>query len=366
MRVAIVHYWLVGMRGGERVVEQIAQLFPQADIFTHALRRDRISQSLLQHSIKCTTISRLPFAATQYKKYLMFMPRALEELDLSGYDLVISSESGPAKGIIAPPTSKHITYCHSPMRYIWDQYHQYKSELGWPARKVFGRVAHQLRQWDVTTAARVDKFVANSHFVAKRIARYYGRDSEVLNPPVDLERYRPVANPSEEYYFLVSELVPYKRADIAIEGFRGLDRKLVVAGGGSEFEKLKAAAPPNVQFTGRVSNDKLRDLYANCRALLFPGEEDFGIVPLEAMACGRPVLAYGAGGVLETVVENKTGLFFRQQNASALKEAVLKFESMENQFGGPAIRAHAETFSEAKFRAGFQNIVERTLEGSSR
>jgi glycosyltransferase involved in cell wall biosynthesis len=366
LRVAIVHYWLVGMRGGERVLEQIVRLFPQADIFTHVLRRDRISESLLQHRITCTDISRLPFAATQYKKYLMFMPRALEELDLSGYDLVISSESGPAKGVIAAPGSKHITYCHSPMRYIWDQYHQYKSELGWPARKVFERVAHQLRQWDVTTAARVDKFVANSQFVAKRIARYYGRDSEVLNPPVDLERYRPLAGPSGAYYFLISELVPYKRADIAIEAFRGLDRQLVVAGGGSEFNKLRASAPPNVRFTGRISNEELRDLYANCRALLFPGEEDFGIVPLEAMACGRPVLAYGAGGVLETVVENQTGLFFRAQTAVALKQTVLDFEANEARFDASIIRAHAETFSEEKFRAGFQNVVERTLEQRNR
>jgi glycosyltransferase involved in cell wall biosynthesis len=349
------------MRGGERVLEQLAQLFPQADIFTHVLDRERISEALLRHKIQCTAISKLPFAITQYKKYLMFMPKALEELDLSGYDLVISSESGPAKGVIAPPNSKHITYCHSPMRYVWDQYHQYKRELSWPARKIFEHVAHQMRQWDVTTAARVDTFVANSHFVAKRIARYYGREAEVLNPPVDLVRYTPSAKPSGDYYLVISELVPYKRVDIAIEAFRGLDRQLVVAGGGSEFARLKTTAPANVRFAGCVPGNELRDLYANCRALIFPGEEDFGIVPLEAMACGRPVLAFGTGGVLETVVPGKTGLFFPSQTASALKQTIVDFEAMGGNFDPAAIRVHAEKFSESKFRAGFQAIVDRTL-----
>lgn len=362
MRVAIIHYWLVGMRGGERVVEQLCRLYPDADIFTHVVNREKLSKALLRHKIQCTRIADLPFAATQYKKYLMFMPRALEELDLSGYDLVISSESGPAKGIIAPPNSRHITYCHSPMRYIWDQYHQYKKELSWPARKVFEGVAHKLRQWDVTTASRVDKFVANSQFVAARISRYYGRDAEVLNPPVDLEQYKPALNPSEDYYLLISELVPYKRADIAIEAFRGLDKQLVIAGGGSEFAKLKASAPPNVRFTGRVTNEELKELYANCRALLFPGEEDFGIVPLEAMACGRPVLAFGSGGALETVVAGKTGLFFKAQTAAALKQIVLDFEALKGTFSSATIRLHAERFSEEQFRNGFHAIVEKSLQ----
>jgi len=349
------------MRGGERVLEQLALLFPQADIFTHVIDRDRISAQLLQHRIQCTGISRLPFAATQYKKYLMFMPQALEELDLTGYDLVISSESGPAKGVIPPPNAKHITYCHSPMRYIWDHYHLYKKELPRPARALFARVAHRMRQWDVTSAARVDTFVANSRFVAQRIQRYYGRTSEILNPPVNLNRYSPSSAPSRDYYLLLSELVPYKRADIAVEAFRDLDRPLVVAGGGSELAKLRTIAAPNVRFAGRLSDSEMQDLYANCRALLFPGEEDFGIVPLEAMACGRPVLAFGRGGALETVVPGKTGLFFFSQTAAALKQTILEFEAQEATFEGHVIRAHAETFSEERFRAGFRGIVERTM-----
>lgn len=361
MRVAIIHYWLVGMRGGERVLEQLCQVFPDADIYTHALNRERISGALLRHKIQCTSISHLPFAKTQYKKYLTFMPKALEELNLAGYDLVISSESGPSKGVIPPPTSKHITYCHSPMRYIWDQYHQYKSELGWPARQIFSNVAHTLRQWDVTAASRVDKFVANSKFVAARIARYYGRDAEVLNPPVDLGAYTPTISPTRDYYFMISELVPYKRADLAVEAFRGLDKQLVIAGTGSEFKRLKSIAPPNVRFVGRVSNNELRDLYANAAALIFPGEEDFGIVPLEAMACGRPVLAYGSGGVLETVINGETGLFFRDQTAAALRQTVLDFESKAPSFNSHVIRARAEQFSEARFRDRFADIVAETL-----
>jgi glycosyltransferase involved in cell wall biosynthesis len=349
------------MRGGERVLEQLALLFPQADIFTHVIDRERISAQLLQHKIQCTGISRLPFAATQYKKYLMFMPRALEELDLSGYDLVISSESGPAKGVIPPPSSKHITYCHSPMRYIWDHYHLYKKELPRPARGLFAHVAHRMRQWDVTSAARVDTFVANSRFVAQRIQRYYGRTSEILNPPVNLSRYNLSSAPTRDYYLLLSELVPYKRADIAVEAFRDLDRPLVIAGGGSELSKLRSIASPNVKFAGRLSDSEMQDLYANCRALLFPGEEDFGIVPLEAMACGRPVLAFGRGGALETVVPGKTGLFFFDQTTAALKQAILEFEAQEATFDAHAIRAHAETFSEERFRAGFRDIVERTM-----
>jgi glycosyltransferase involved in cell wall biosynthesis len=361
VRVAIIHYWLVGMRGGERVLEQLCRLFPNADIYTHVLKRERISDAILRHKIQCTNVSRLPFAQSQYKKYLMFMPRALEELNLAGYDLIISSEAGPSKGVVPPPNSKHIVYCHSPMRYIWDQYYQYKQELSWPARQIFSHVAHDLRQWDVTAASRVDKFVANSKFVAARIARYYGRDAEVLNPPVNLDAYWPIARPSQDYYFMISELVPYKRADLAVEAFRGLDKQLVIAGSGSEFKRLKSIAPPNVRFLGRVSNSELRDLYANATALVFPGEEDFGIVPLEAMACGRPVLAYGSGGVLETVLDGRTGLFFYEQTPAALRQTILDFEGKAASFDPRRIRTHAEQFSEARFRDGFAAIVGKTL-----
>jgi glycosyltransferase involved in cell wall biosynthesis len=349
------------MRGGERVLEQICKVFPNADIYTHVVNRERLSETLLRHNIYLTGISRLPYAASQYKKYLAFMPRALEELDLSAYDLVISSESGPAKGIIPSPRAKHICYCHSPMRYVWDYYATYKKTLAWPARKIFERVAHNVRQWDVTTAARVDHFVANSRFVSQRIERYYRRDSEVLNPPVNLTMYNPVRNPTLDYYLLVSELVPYKRTDIAIEAFRGLNRKLLIAGDGSDMAKLKAAAPPNVEFLGRVSDVRLANLYANCRALIFPGEEDFGIVPLEAMASGRPVIAFGSGGALETVVDGRSGLFFQEQSYASLQKVIMEFELKEGTFETTKIRSHAESFSEAAFREKFLAITENVL-----
>jgi len=354
------------MRGGERVIEQLCRLYPDADIYTHVFDPDRISDTIKQHRITCTSIAGLPFARKHYKKYLGFMPRALEHIDLTGYDLVISSESGPAKGVIAPPNSHHICYCHSPMRYIWDYFHPYRSELGFPARMVFDQVAHRLRQWDVTSAARVDRFVANSTFVANRIRRYYGREADVIHPPVSFDTFRPVANPTRDFYLVAGELVPYKRVDLAIEAFRGSNRKLVIAGRGSAAAKLQRHAPDNVEFMGRVSDDELAGLYANCRALVFPGEEDFGLVPLEVMASGRPVIAYGSGGALESVKDMETGLFFRQHTATSLRDAITRFELVEEQFVPERLRAHAEAYSEVAFREKFRQIVDSELSRPSR
>lgn len=361
MKTAIVHYWLVGMRGGERVLEQFCKLFPDADIFTHVVQPERISDDIRRHSIQCTSISKLPFAARHYRGYLALMPRALEELDLSRYDLVISSESGPAKGIIVRPTARHICYCHSPMRYIWDHYPTYKQRLGFPARWVFAYVAHRMRQWDVTTAARVDRFIANSHFVADRIRRYYRREADVLHPPVALGRFSIDPRPTADYYLVVGEMVPYKRTDIAVEAFRGLNARLLVVGDGPERSKLEKGAPPNVEFVHQVSMEQLVDLYGGCRALVFPAEEDFGIVALEAMACGRPVIAYGSGGATETVREPETGIFFREQSAEALREAVAEFERRESRFDPAIIRRRAEMFSEERFREQFSAIVAEEL-----
>ena len=354
-RVALVHYWLVGMRGGERVLEEMVRLYPGADIFTHVADPARISPLLAGQKLTETFIGRLPGARRHYQKYLSLMPRALEELDLGEYDLILSSESGPAKGVIARPDATHLCYCHSPMRYIWDQYPAYRAGLGGPLgalkRRYFSRLAHRLRQWDAASAARVDRFVANSRFVAARIGRVWGRDAGVVNPPVDLGLYTPGGGRSGRgYYLFVSELVRYKRADLAIEAFRGLDLPLKVVGQGEEFGRLAGRAPPNVQMLGRVPTGALPDLYRGARALIFPAEEDFGIVPLEAMACGTPVIAYGRGGVLDSVLPGITGSFFPEQSVAALRAAVLDFDARRDSFDPAAIARHAATFGPERFR----------------
>jgi Glycosyltransferase len=359
VKVAIIHYWLVGMRGGERVLEQLCEIYPGADIFTHVCNPELGSDIIRQHAVQCSSIASLPFARKFYKHYLGLMPAALEKIDLSPYDLVISSESGPAKGIIPRPTARHICYCHSPMRYLWDYYHAYRKSLSLPSRVIFDHVAHKLRQWDVTTASRVDRFVANSAFVAGRIERYYGRYAEVVHPPVDLDRFRPVQNPRGDYYLVAGELVPYKRVDLAVEAFRGLDRTLVIAGRGSTAKELMRNAPANVRFAGRVSDAELSDLYANCRALIFPGVEDFGLVPVEVMACGRPVIAFAQGGALESVRAPDTGLFFPEQTVESLRNAILAFEARS--FVPDVVRRHAEQFSHANFRRQFAAIVDQEL-----
>lgn len=359
MKVAIIHYWLVGMRGGESVIEQIAELFPEADIFTHVCDPDRISPALRRHRIIETSVARLPQARRHYQKYLMFMPRALEELDLQAYDLVISSESGPAKGVIVRPGALHVCYCHSPMRYIWDMYTPYSKGLGRVARLIFAHVAHRLRIWDVTSAARVDHFIANSRFVAQRIEKYYRRDATVLNPPVDLGHYRPLEDGSVgDHYLFVSELVPYKRVDLAVEAFRRLGRPLKIVGAGPELEVQRRNAPGNVEFLGRVSTEDLTRLYQTCRALVFPAEEDFGIVPLEAMACGRPVIAFGRGGALDSVDPGVTGLFFDSQTPESLVDAVERFErALEPTLDPARIAAHARGFGSDHFRRKFLGIL---------
>ncbi|KEJ95567.1 Glycosyltransferase involved in cell wall bisynthesis [Pseudosulfitobacter pseudonitzschiae] len=362
MKVAIIHHWLVGMRGGERVVEEFVRLYPDADIFTHVADRSTLSPLLAGQRIFETSVARLPGARKHYQKYLAFMPRALEELDLSAYDLVISSESGPSKGVIVPPHARHICYINSPMRYIWDHYPSYTSKLNWLERAYFSRLAHRMRIWDVTSAARVDQFVANSNFIARRVDAYYNRDATVVNPPVDLGAYKlPDTASKREHYIFVSQLVPYKRADLVIEAFRGLDRPLLVVGDGSQREEFKKNLPPNVTLLGRVPNADLPGLYQNARALLFPAEEDFGIVPVEAMACGTPVLAYGRGGARDSVVDGTTGLFFGRQDVASLRDAITRFEAMEDSFDAAAIHAHATRFGAERFRREFSAVVEKVL-----
>jgi len=359
MRIALVHYWLVGLRGGEKVLEAICDIYPEADIYTHIYDADAVGPVIRAHKVITTFISRLPFARRLYRSYLPLMPFALEALDLSQYDLVISSESGPAKGVLTRPDAIHVCYCHSPMRYLWDQYELYRASAGPLARMMMPVLSPFLRLWDVISSNRVDHFIANSRFVAKRIQKTYRREAEVIFPPVKLEEYSIEDHPALDYYFFISQLEAYKRADIVIEAANRLGRRLIVVGGGSEEERLRKIAGPSVTFLGRQTTEEIAKLYKNCRALLFAGTEDFGIIFLEAMASGRPVIAYAAGGALDAVVEGKTGLFFKEQTSEALSQAILSFEEKSETFDPRAIRAHAEAFGTETFKSNFKAVIDR-------
>lgn len=360
MRVAIVHYWLVWMRGGEKVLEALSDLYPQADIFTLVYDERHISDKLKRHRIIPSFLQRIPGAVKHYQSLLPLMPFALESFDLTGYDLIISSESGPAKGIIAPPHARHVCYCHTPMRYLWDHYHDYRAHAGFLSRSMLTLMAPALRTWDVTTSVRVDRFVANSRHVAARIDKYYRRPADVVHPPVAVDDFAPVGAP-DDFYLCAGQMVRYKRVDLAVEAFTRTGRKLVVIGEGNEYAKLKRMAGPNITFLGRAPFPVLKDMLARCRALIFPGEEDFGIVPVEAMASGRPVIAYASGGALDTVVPQLSGLLFKEQSIEALIEAVERFEAEEACFAPDAIRSHAQQFSTANFNRRMQAIIAREI-----
>lgn len=357
LRVAIVHYWFVSRRGGERVVEAIADLFPQADLYFLLYNADALPPSLRKRQIKASFLQSLPGGIKWHRHLLPLYPLAVEQFDLRGYDLVISSESGPAKGVITSTQTCHVCYCHSPMRYLWDMYHDYRSDLKGLKRGSFSLISHYLRMWDLATATRVDRFIANSHHVAKRIEKHYGRQAAVIHPPVDIPDF-PSASGPEEFYLTVGQLVAYKRTDLAIEACNRLKRPLYVVGEGEEYKKLRRLAGPTVQFLGRQEDNTVRELYRSCRALLFPGEEDFGIVPVEAQGFGRPVIAYGKGGVLDTVNgllpgnafhPGATGVFFQHQSIEDLVQAIQFFEQWESRFLPANIHAHAKSFSAVRF-----------------
>jgi glycosyltransferase involved in cell wall biosynthesis len=360
MKVALIHYWLVTMRGGEKVLEELARLFPDADIFAHVIDREALSPELQRHKLTTTFIQNLPLARRRYQHYLPLMPMALEHLDLRGYDLVISSEAGPAKGVVTDPDTVHVCYCHSPMRYIWNMYHDYRGTLGRVARSAMVPVAHYLRWWDAVSAGRVDRFVANSDNVARRVRRYYGRPAEVVHPPVEVDAFTPSAA-HDGFYLLAGQLVGYKRADLAVEAFNRSGRPLVVIGAGEQLELLRRIARPNVTVLGSQPFAVLREHYARCRALVFPGEEDFGIVPVEAMASGKPVIAFGRGGARETVVEGRTGLFFAEQTVDAVNDALARFEASAHRFSAEQIAAHARLFDASLFRQRMSDVIAEAL-----
>jgi len=353
-KVAIVHYWLVGMRGGERVVEQLLDLFPEADIYTHVYVPEAVSERLNRQRIRTTFIQKIPGARKHYKKLLPLMPMALNHLDLGGYDLVISSESGPAKGVMVAPAAQHICYCHSPMRYLWDHYHLYWRNADFASRMMMPLIAPALRQWDFQTAQGIDEIVANSSFVQKRIRRTWGRESTIVPPPIATEAFS-ASETVDDYYLWVGELIAYKRPDLAVDAFTRLGLPLVVVGDGEMSRMLHARAGPNIRFVPRMKFDALKRAYARCRALVFTAEEDFGMVPVEANASGRPVIAFGSGGVLDSIVPGVTGAFFSEQSVDALIEAVTAFDA--GAFDPDACMRNAERFSVRHFRARIGALV---------
>jgi len=357
MRVAIVHYWFVNRRGGEKVVEAILDMYPQADLYTHVCDPAVLDPVVSKHEIFTTFIQKLPFSRKLYQLYLPLMPFALEALDLSDYDLVVSSESGPAKGVIVSPQAMHICYCHSPMRYLWDMHGEYRKEAGLLTRLAYPGLSHWLRMWDQLTAQRVDHFVANSQFVSKRIRKYYGRDSVVIHPPVDVGA--PGATQErEDFYLWVGELVAYKRPDLAVQACSELGRSLLVIGDGKQKSKLEKLAGPTIAFAGRLSDEEVRSSMHRCKALIFPGREDFGIVPVEAMASGAPVIAFDSGGASETLIDGVTGVMFSGQTVKEVKNAIVRFESRTPDFEPTRIRQHASMFSRKRFVDEFRAFVD--------
>ena len=348
MRTAIVHYWLLNMRGGEKVVEALCRLLPDADLFTLFYEPDRVSPVIRAH--RCRTSFLQPLRKF-YRSLLPLMPMALEQFDLREYDLIVSSESGPAKGVLAPSGARHVCYCHTPMRYLWDLYPAYRNE--WTAsrakRALMTPLAHYLRMWDYASAARVDHFVANSENVRRRITRAYRREAQVIPPPVAVETF--YSKPSEDYYLTVSELAAYKRLDTAVRVFARNGRRLKIVGSGPEFKPLQRAAASNIEFCGRVDDHELRELYARCRAFVLPGEEDFGITAVEALASGKPVIALGRGGALETVPVRQPlgGLLYATPGDDTLQWAIEQWDHCEPQVQPRALQAHAAQFSETQF-----------------
>jgi glycosyltransferase involved in cell wall biosynthesis len=361
--IAIVHDWLTGMRGGEKVLEVLCELHPGADLFTLLYNPGTVSPAIERMSIRTSFVDSLPFKETGYRRYLPLFPRAIESFDFSPYDLILSTSHCVAKGAVPRAGALHICYCHTPMRYVWEMYDDYfgKGRAGVFTRAAMKFFAPRLRRWDVRSSDRVHFYVANSQYVARRIHRHYGRAADVIHPPVDTSLFRS-SERDEGYYLIVSALVPYKRVDLAVRVFNILGERLLVVGKGPELETLKAMASNRIEFLGWQPDSELAGLYAGCRALVFPGLEDFGIAPLEAMASGKPVIAFGGGGALETVVgegNRRTGLFFREQTEASLREALERFRKI--QFDPNIIRAHAEEFSRVKFKERLDGYILKCL-----
>ncbi len=359
MKVAIIHDWLTGMRGGELVLDSLLKIYPEAELFTLIYNKGTLNERIENRKIHTAFTDRLPFKANKYRSFLPLFPTAIETLDLRGFDLVISSSHCVAKGIIPPPNAIHISYVHSPMRYVWDLYYDY-----FPAKSglkffIIQAISNYLRSWDVTSAHRVDQFTCNSKFIAKRIKKYYSRDSVVIHPPCLPEGYKVVSEKKEDFYLIVSAFAPYKRIDLAIEAFRKNGKRLVIIGGGQDEKKLKQSVPSNIEFLGGKPRAEIVEYYKKARAFIFPGLEDFGITPVESQGFATPVIAFGEGGALETAVDGKTGVFFPEQTVDSLNDAISRFEKLN--FKTQDFQKSINRFTEEKFINEIKNQVDRQI-----
>jgi len=379
LRVALIHDWLITFGGSDRVLLALHEVFPQAPVFVALHALGRLPESFRRLDVRSTWLQRLPGATRRHRWLVPLMPFAFAHLNLRGYNVIVSSSHACAKGVAVPHGAIHVCYCHTPMRYAWDLQQEYLAAIPAIVRPGARAALAWLRRWDRAAAQRVDHFIANSHFVAGRIRRHYGREATVIYPPVDTEFFTPaegVARPlapsspqmsrkgpdERDFYLLVSRLVGYKRAHVAVEAFNELGRPLVVVGDGPERTRLEAVARGNVRIVGEVSDAVLRGYYRQCRALVFPGEEDFGMVPVEAQACGRPVIAYGRGGALESVLDGVTGIFFAEQTSEALAAAVRRADDIR--WDGATIRGQAQRFSHQRFVTEITNFIGAVVGGT--
>jgi glycosyltransferase involved in cell wall biosynthesis len=347
VKVAIVHDFLIQMGGAERVVSALHELFPKAPVFTSVFRKNELTADFLSMDVKTSFLQYFPFISGNFRAYFLLYPLAFHSFDLSGFDLIISSSSGYAKGIRKRKGQVHVCYCHTPMRFAWN-YKDYIARFGMNplASKMLSLSVPALKHWDLGTVKNVDHFIANSRFVADRIRSIYQRESVIINPPVETDKFKPLAK-SGDYFLVVSRLMPYKRLDLAVKAFNRLKLPLKIVGNGPALAQLKQIAAGNIEFVGRVPDEEVNELYSGCRALIFPGEEDFGITPLEAAAAGRPTIAYASGGALETVIDNKTGILFKEQSVGSLSDAVERF--MGARFDRQKLVEHAHSFRRGVF-----------------
>jgi glycosyltransferase involved in cell wall biosynthesis len=362
MKIALVHDYLNQYGGAEKVLEAFCEIFPDAPVYTLIYDPELVDSMFPGKRIRASFLQKFPFIKKHHRFFSPLMPLATEKLDLSAFDIVLSDSAAFSKGVITKPNTLHICYCHTPTRYAWDDSHRYIREFSIPklARFLVPIFMNYLRLWDREAAYRVDKFISNSNFVSKRIKKYYKQDAVVIYPPINTKFFTPTENPGKGYYLMVGRLLPYKRFDIAIEAFNRLELPLKIIGKGPEMAKLKKAANWSIEFLGELTGDELKTHYQNCKALVFPQEEDFGIVALEAMACGRPVIAYRGGGALESVLEGKTGVFFDEQNTKSLIEAIKDFDV--EKFDSKIIRNHALKFDKEVFKKKIREFVEKSYD----